>query len=166
MEIPMTQTQIFDSSNNASYFLEYSIKDWNQLAEIKTFLKGFVHSKFNTDIVYSFGPKLSKKLFPNNCPEDLIDFPTYKGPKFSMPSTQSDIFIWFQSTREDLIFNDVLSIGRSLEPFLNLDTDERGFKYLDSRDLIGFVDGSANPKGKKLGRQHLLQMVKRELRGR
>ena len=31
----MTQKQIFDSSNNASYFLEYSIKDWQQLDEIK-----------------------------------------------------------------------------------------------------------------------------------
>jgi len=146
----MTQKQIFDSSNNASYFLEYSIKDWQQLDQIKGALGNLLNTKFNTEIVYSFGPKLTKKLFAKNSPEDLIDFPGYQGPKFSMPSTQSDIFIWFQSNREDLIFKDVLNIGKSLTAFLKLDTDERGFKYLDSRDLIGFVDGSANPKGEKI----------------
>ncbi len=146
----MTQIQIFDSSNSSSYFLEYTIKDWNQLTDIKDTLKDILNSKFNTEIVYSFGPKLTKQLFPNDCPEDLIDFPTYKGPKFSMPSTQSDIFVWFQSTREDLIFKDVLSIGKSFAPYLKIDTDERGFRYLDSRDLIGFVDGSANPKGERI----------------
>ena len=161
----MTQNQIFDVSNNASYFLEFSVKDWNELTRVKESLKDLLNTQFSSKIVYSFALKLAGEIFPNNCPDDLIDFPNYKGPKFSMPSTQSDMFIWFQGLREDLIFRDVLKVGKLLSDTFKIDTDERGFKYLDTRDLIGFVDGSANPKGDAIQATAIIGDTKKGAKG-
>lgn len=36
-----------------------------------------------------------------------------------------------------------------MNPVAELKLDLAGFQYLDSRDLIGFIDGTANPKGEK-----------------
>jgi putative iron-dependent peroxidase len=39
-----------------------------------------------------------------------------------------------------------LAIHRAMAGVATLGLDEKGFKYHDSRDLTGFIDGTANPK--------------------
>jgi putative iron-dependent peroxidase len=47
----------------------------------------------------------------------------------------------------DAVFAAALSIHRAMAPVAGLDLDVPGFVYRDSRDLTGFIDGTANPKG-------------------
>ena len=78
-----------------------------------------------------------------------------------MPSTQADFFLWFQHTRHDIIFKDVLAIAKLFRNCAEIIMDERGFTYFDSRDLIGFVDGSANPKGDRIRPTALIEKGKK-----
>jgi putative iron-dependent peroxidase len=49
----------------------------------------------------------------------------------------------------DEVFDAVLATHRALKPVAALELDLRGFDYRDSHDLIGFEDGTANPKDEK-----------------
>ena len=58
-----------------------------------------------------------------------------------------DLFVMVKSSRIDL----ALEVGKYLilgfAPIADCVEDQRGFKYLDDRDLINFVDGTENPRG-------------------
>lgn len=60
-------------------------------------------------------------------------------------NTPRDIFIWLRSATRDRLFDSARAADAALGGGLALET--AGFDYRDSRDLTGFVDGTANPKG-------------------
>ncbi len=63
------------------------------------------------------------------------------------PAIQRDILFWLHGAAHDDVFDAALAVGRAMAPVAEAALDLRGFVYHDSRDLTGFVDGSANPKG-------------------
>lgn len=78
----------------------------------------------------------------------MTDFPGYQTDDgaFSAPATQRQCFIWLHGDDLDSLtdaYVDLIAILKSLDHQL-FACD--GFVYRDSRDLTGFVDGSANPK--------------------
>ena len=76
-----------------------------------------------------------------------MDFKTLQGVQdFSMPSTQGDVFFWIHSDHQDFNFDQVLLIQSVMGKVAELQLDLVGFNYHNQRDLIGFVDGTANPK--------------------
>lgn len=62
------------------------------------------------------------------------------------PATQRDLFIWLHGERRDELFMRALEWRAALQGAAELAAEEHGFLFRDSRDLTGFVDGSANPK--------------------
>ena len=64
----------------------------------------------------------------------------------SAPSTQADLFVWIQSNQRDEVFATGMAWLRAYADIARLAREEHGFMFRDSRDLTGFVDGSANPK--------------------
>src|SRR5260370_35502762 len=52
-----------------------------------------------------------------------------------------------RAQRMDLCFELEPQIMARLGPVVNPVDEVQGFRYFDSRDLIGFVDGTENPKG-------------------
>lgn len=63
------------------------------------------------------------------------------------PTTQRDILVWLRGAALDDAFDTAMVAGRTLAPVGKPALDLRGSTYHDSRDLIGFVDGTASPKG-------------------
>ena len=98
--------------------------------------------------VLAFGAGLSRSLAEVPAPEGIADFTAIEGAEgLSAPATQRDLFIWLQGERRDELFARALAWRDALIEVADLATEEHGFRFRDSRDLTGFVDGSANPKG-------------------
>ena len=83
-------------------------------------------------------------------PAELHPFREVVGAVHTAPSTPGDLFVHIRANRRDLCFE----LERQLLDRLHgavLVTDETvGFRYFDARDLLGFVDGTANPVGDAL----------------
>ena len=52
------------------------------------------------------------------------------------------------SGRHDLNLDLAMGLVRRLQPLARVTEEIHGFRYRDSRDLTGFIDGTENPKGK------------------
>ncbi|MFV0321378.1 MAG: Dyp-type peroxidase [Alphaproteobacteria bacterium] len=87
------------------------------------------------------------KNFPK--PKELHDFIALKDGNREFPATQGDIFFMIKSTRIDLNYQVAKYLKTAFSSFAELIIDIQGFKYLDDRDMIDFVDGTENPKDKK-----------------
>lgn len=142
------QKSIFLEGSTSAIFLEYRINKEIDIIKLKKALIK-VYEK-NTDqlmVMMSFSKNGFKSLGAD-APLGIEDFKTLNGiNKLSMPSSQSDIFIWAHSFSKSVIYDFQTNTKEILELYLTLDIEQEGFRYHDSRDLTGFVDGSANPKG-------------------
>ena len=79
-------------------------------------------------------------------PSALADFSIVAGRGKSAPASQRDLFIWLHGEARDELFARALAWRDALSGIARLAAEEHGFRFRDSRDLTGFVDGSANPK--------------------
>ncbi len=145
--MPTPQKGIFQENSNKFYYLEYKIDYSQPLSNLRSSLKTSLSDIDCVNIVIAFGKRAWNHLQPNWEPNDLINFGTLQGVKdFKIPSTQRDMFFWIHSQNHDDNFDRVLKIQEAMADVATLELDLAGFTYHDSRDLIGFIDGSANPK--------------------
>ncbi len=97
--------------------------------------------------VVAFGPRLTESLEALTAPPGMRAFAPIEGIEgFSAPSTQQDLFVWLHGGQRDELFARALDWREALAPLARITREEQGFMFRDSRDLTGFVDGSANPK--------------------
>jgi porphyrinogen peroxidase len=104
-------------------------------------------SEANLTGVIAIGVNYWDEFCPQARPKLLAPFPAMTSEDRVAPSSSYDLYIEIRSDRADV--NHIVSdkvcqlLGESVE----LVEQERGFRYLDGRDLTGFVDGTENPKG-------------------
>ena len=80
-------------------------------------------------------------------PLELKPFAPIKGPVHAAPSTPGDLLFHIRSERPDLCFEFERILLDSLGAGVTVIDEVSGFRYFDARDLLGFVDGTANPTG-------------------
>ena len=80
-------------------------------------------------------------------PAELHPFKEVKGKTHTAVSTPGDIFFHIRSERRDLCFEFERQLMDNLGDSVSLVDETEGFRYFDVRDLLGFVDGTANPVG-------------------
>jgi putative iron-dependent peroxidase len=97
----------------------------------------------------SIGSELWDRLSPAARPKGLHAFRAVAGPRFSAPSTGGDLLLHLISKREDLNVELALRVRAALGETASVVEEVQGFRYLDSRDLTGFIDGTENPKGRE-----------------
>lgn len=95
----------------------------------------------------SFGHDIWNKISPGKRPNLLKSFGPINEKNLTVPATGGDIFIHIKSNRQDLSFELASRIKNHLEGLVEVMDETHGFTYLDSRDLTGFIDGTANPEG-------------------
>lgn len=146
--MPTPQKGIFQENSNKFYYLEYTVNFSLPLSKIRNAIKESLSTSSNgVDCIIAFGKRVWTHLQPNWQPDDLKYFETLKGVKdFTIPATQRDLFFWIHSQNHDNNFDLVLKIQEAMSNIAELELDLSGFTYHDSRDLIGFIDGTANPK--------------------
>jgi putative iron-dependent peroxidase len=80
-------------------------------------------------------------------PKELRPFAPINGPVHSAPSTSGDLLFHIRSERSDLCFEFERLLLNSLGASVTVVDEVFAFRYFDARDLLGFVDGTANPTG-------------------
>ncbi len=143
----MAQPGIFAEGSSAHYALEFTVAADTDASTVASSLRQARADMGTTDCVIAFsGPAWSK--LGGTAPGGLRPFDKLgSAPGPVAPATQHDILIWLHGGALDDVFDTALAVGRALTPVGKPALDLRGFTYHDSRDLIGFIDGTANPKG-------------------
>ena len=80
-------------------------------------------------------------------PSELHPFREIKGAKHTAASTPGDILFHIRSERRDICFEFERQLMDQLGDAVTVVDETVGFRYFDVRDLLGFVDGTANPVG-------------------
>ncbi|KAL7909998.1 hypothetical protein GGI35DRAFT_351599 [Trichoderma velutinum] len=80
-------------------------------------------------------------------PKELHPFRQIAGDRHTAVSTPSDLLFHIRSDRRDICFEFERQLLLKLGDAAKVVDDTQGFRYFDARDLLGFVDGTANPVG-------------------
>ncbi len=96
-----------------------------------------------------FGPELWEVVSPGSRPRGFRRFRAIEAHGRRAPDTGGDLLVHILSRRRDLCFEHAMQIRKELGDRVEVMEEVHGFRYLDARDLTGFIDGTENPKGKK-----------------
>ncbi|WP_345828795.1 Dyp-type peroxidase [Pantoea sp. BRR-3P] len=116
----------------------------------KSFLKQLnaLQSQFSQaglGAVIAFGDALWRDLQGSASAPELKAFaPLGKG---IAPATQRDVLIHIQSQRHDVNFALAQAAIGAFADAVNIEEETHGFRWIEDRDLSGFVDGTENPQG-------------------
>ena len=94
-----------------------------------------------------FGSGFWDVIHPRGRPGNLRPFSAIDAPGLSAPSTGGDLLVHVISDRPDLNFECASRLRDRLGATVSVMDEVHGFRYLDSRDLTGFIDGTENPSG-------------------
>ncbi|CAK9785802.1 Dyp-type peroxidase [Cutaneotrichosporon oleaginosum] len=83
-------------------------------------------------------------------PSELRPFKEIRGAKHTAPSTPGDLLFHVRANRRDLIFEFERQVLDRLGGAVETVDEVSGFRYFDGRNLLGFIDGTANPVGADL----------------
>jgi porphyrinogen peroxidase len=90
-------------------------------------------------------------------PAQLRRFAEIHGAVHTAPATPGDLLFHIRAERPDMCFDLERLIMQALGDSVAVQDEVHGFRYFDSRDLLGFVDGTENPTGSALGQSALIQ---------
>ncbi|MEU3714367.1 Dyp-type peroxidase [Streptomyces catenulae] len=85
------------------------------------------------------------RLFDGPRPRYLHPFRPLHGPRHHAPATPGDLLFHLRSARPDLCFEMARLLVDHFAAAVTVVDEVHGFRYFDTRDLLGFVDGSENP---------------------
>src|SRR6266851_4433109 len=108
---------------------------------------GFRELEGSLSCVVGFGSEAWDRLFGQPRPRELHKFREIRAGERRAVSTPGDLLFHIRAQRMDLCFELATQIMARLGPAVSTVDEVHGFRYFDSRDLIGFVDGTENPKG-------------------
>lgn len=108
---------------------------------------GFREAEETLSCVMGVGSDAWDQIFGKPRPRELHKFREIQAGERRAVSTPGDMLFHVRAQRMDLCFELATQITARLGPSIIPVDEVHGFRYFDSRDLIGFVDGTENPKG-------------------
>ena len=84
---------------------------------------------------------------PEPLPKELKDFQPIKGSKHTAVSTEGDLHFHIRAHNQSLAYDMAAAISEVMQPIADCIVNVQGFRYWDGRAIIGFVDGTENPRG-------------------
>jgi porphyrinogen peroxidase len=97
--------------------------------------------------VMGIGSDAWDKLLGDPRPAELHPFREIRaGPRHAV-ATPGDLLFHIRAKRMDLCFEMATQIMARLGDAVSTVDEVHGFRYFDDRDLLGFVDGTENPRG-------------------
>jgi putative iron-dependent peroxidase len=97
--------------------------------------------------VMGFGSDAWDRLFGAPRPAELHAFREIRAGERHAVATPGDLLFHIRSKRMDLCFELATQIMGRIGYAVTAVDEVHGFRYFDDRDLIGFVDGTENPRG-------------------
>jgi porphyrinogen peroxidase len=155
--VPIDAQSIDAPLSRAAVFLVVTVaSERNALTEVCSALDGlddliktvgFRDLPARLSCIVGLGRDLWDRLHLVGRPLELRQFAPIKGPVHAAPSTPGDLLFHIRSERPDLCFELERLLLDSLGAAVTVIDEVSGFRYFDARDLLGFVDGTANPTG-------------------
>jgi putative iron-dependent peroxidase len=96
--------------------------------------------------VAGFGSDAWDKLFGAPRPAELHPFREIRAGERHAVSTPADAVFHIRAKRMDMCFELVTHIMERIGGAVGAVDETHGFRYFDERDLLGFVDGTENPR--------------------
>ena len=135
------QPGIYRAPTRWAYFLEFNR---HADADPKTLISQIAQAP--RPAVVAFGPTLLGELGSRITVPPLAGFEPVVGPTFRAPASQSELLLWYRDDNYDALFDLARQATLALQD-ATLTEHTACFDYHESRDLTGFEDGTANPKG-------------------
>ena len=156
--MPTPQSGITPDANSDAHFLVLTIKEniSDSLSHIRQTLSGIPELTQSLSSQYpdarlsstiSIGNDAWEQLYSGSKPAALRPFMAVKDGDREAPATAGDLLLHTRSDRKDVNYILMSQVLRQLGSTVQIQEDVSGFRYLDSRDLTGFVDGTENPEG-------------------
>lgn len=148
VDAPLTQS--------ATFLVVTATKKPNSIATIRSTLSGLDSLAKNVSIrdlsaqfacTVGIGSDIWDALTGLPRPAELHPFREIKGAKHTAVSTPGDLLFHIRAERRDLCFEFERQLLDQLGDSVSVIDETVGFRYFDVRDLLGFVDGTANPVG-------------------
>ena len=111
---------------------------------------GFRDLAARLSCIVAIGSVAWDRFDPRHRPADLRPFQPIQGPAHRAPATPGDLLFHIRAERPDLCFEFERLLLNQLGDAVEVVDEVQGFRYFDARDLLGFVDGTANPTGSDL----------------
>jgi putative iron-dependent peroxidase len=109
---------------------------------------GFRDPDASLSCIMGFGSGAWDRLFGLPRPAELHPFREIRGGARQAVSTPGDLLFHIRAKRMDLCFELAMHIMARLGGAVSTADEVQGFRYVDNRDLLGFVDGTENPSGR------------------
>ncbi|MFB9307677.1 putative iron-dependent peroxidase [Agromyces hippuratus] len=108
---------------------------------------GFRDLGANLSCVVGIGSDLWDRLGRTDRPAELRPFTQIVNGEHRAPATPGDLLFHIRADRADFCFEFERLLLEQLGDAVEVVDEVNGFRYFDARDLLGFVDGTANPSG-------------------
>jgi putative iron-dependent peroxidase len=96
--------------------------------------------------VVGFGSEAWDKLFGRPRPAELHPFQEIRSGGRHAVSTPGDMLFHIRARRMDLCFELATQIMDRIGDAVSVADEVQGFRYFEDRDVLGFVDGTENPR--------------------
>lgn len=145
-------------TNNNTIFMVWNFKDdqeigdaFKQLCKLVINLNNSANVRFpvsGASCVMGIGHDAWLKLnLPVPLPKELVNFVPIKGKKHTAVSSKGDLHFHIRADNTSICYDMASSIADILAPVAISAEEIHGFRYWDSRSILGFVDGTENPHG-------------------
>lgn len=142
------QPGIFAQGTRSHIQLEFSVPRSVKPRQLADALERFREPAVTfggANIVLGFGRDLWGRLAPDEVPAALKMFRSIKGKKHQAPGTQRDLWVWIHGHGHDIGLDVARGACNAMAKVAKLELELSCFVYRDSRDLLGFIDGTENP---------------------
>jgi putative iron-dependent peroxidase len=147
MTVP--QFGIFAQGTIAHEFIEFDLRpdvEMGKATAALAQLRAPAVSAGGVNLVIGFGSELWRTVAPDQAPADLASFtPIGRIGGHHAPATQHDFWLWISGSSQDVVFEHARAAVKMLAEVATTASEQPCFVHRDSRDLTGFIDGSANP---------------------
>jgi putative iron-dependent peroxidase len=164
--VPIEAQSIAAPLSSAAIFLTVTIDPGPENAatarEVIADIGGIVRSVGFRDLggrlscVVGIGGAAWDRFGQGSRPSQLHAFAPIIGDRHAAVSTPGDLLFHIRAERADLCFEFERLLLAQLAGVVTVVDEVSGFRYFDSRDLLGFVDGTENPVGSSLAEAALI----------
>ena len=155
-QVPLPQS-VLAPLTRAAIFLVVTVQDEPEsYATVRSFLgdlAGLIRAVEFRDIdagltcIAAFGSDVWDRLFGNPRPAELHPFREFRSGNRHAVATPGDVLFHIRAQRMDICFELATQIMERIGDAVSVADEVQGFRYFEDRDLIGFVDGTENPRG-------------------
>lgn len=124
---------------------------FNQVCQLLINLNNSVNVRFpasRASCVMGIGHDAWLRLqLPGPLPKELVNFVPVVGGKHTAVSSKGDLHFHIRADNTSICYDMASAISDVLNPVAISTEEIHGFRYWDSRSILGFVDGTENPQG-------------------